>query len=92
MTIKKPSLSAALREASRPTAAADIEPEKNKPHDAASERRTGRDGLKTIGGFFDPAVSKQLRIMAVEHDSTVQDLLSEALNDLFVKHGKSPIA
>lgn len=91
MTNKKPSLSAALREASRPAATADNEQESsNTP--AAAEKRIGRVGLKTIGGFFDPAVSKQLRMMAVEQDSTVQDLLAEALNELFVKHGKSPIA
>ncbi len=91
MTIKKPSLSAALREATRPASTTTVEPAAGETA-AAAEKRTGRDGMKTIGGHFDPAVSKQLRIMAVEQDSTVQRLLTEALNDFFVKHSKSPIA
>ncbi|MGB7441813.1 MAG: ribbon-helix-helix domain-containing protein [Coleofasciculaceae cyanobacterium] len=51
-----------------------------------------RQGKKSIGGHFDPAVSRQLKQIAVNHDTTVQALLVEALNDLFVKYGKSPIA
>ena len=49
-------------------------------------------GKKAIAGHFDPAVGKQLRQLALDHDTTVQALLAEALNDLFVKYGKSPIA
>lgn len=51
-----------------------------------------RRGKKVISGYFDPAASKQLRMMALEQDSTVQALLEEALNDLFKKHEKSAIA
>lgn len=51
-----------------------------------------RQGKKTIAGHFDPAVSRQLRAIGLEHDRTVQDLLSEALNGLFEKYSKSPIA
>lgn len=53
---------------------------------------TGRVGMKAITGFFDPAVSKQLKQIALEEDSSIQALLREALNDLFTKRGKSPIA
>lgn len=51
-----------------------------------------RRGKKTVAGHFDPAVSRQLRTIALEHDSTVQGLLTEAINDLFEKYGKPPIA
>jgi hypothetical protein len=51
-----------------------------------------REGKKAITGFFDPAVSRQLKQIALEEDSNIQALLREALNDLFVKRGKSPIA
>jgi hypothetical protein len=37
-------------------------------------------------------VKKQLRILAADRDTTIQDLLAEALNDLFAKHGKPEIA
>lgn len=51
-----------------------------------------RQGKKTIAGHFDPAVSRQLRTIALEEDSSVQALLQEALNDLFTKRGNPPIA
>ena len=51
-----------------------------------------RIGKKAITGFFDPAVSKQFKRLALENDRTVQLLLAEALNDLFVKYNQMPIA
>jgi hypothetical protein len=52
---------------------------------------TSRLGKKMIAGHFDPSVSKQLKQLALERDSTVQALLAEAINDLFVKYGKLPV-
>src|SRR3546814_3147908 len=46
---------------------------------------SGRQGTKLIGGHFPPEVSTQLRIIAAEEGTTVQSLLGEALDDLFVK-------
>jgi hypothetical protein len=51
-----------------------------------------REGKKAVTGFFDPAVSRQLKQIALEEDSNIQALLREALNDLFIKRSKSPIA
>ncbi len=51
-----------------------------------------RQGTKLIGGHFAPEVSTQLRILAAEEGATVQSLLAEALNDLFVKKGKSRVS
>lgn len=51
-----------------------------------------RRGKKVVSGYFDTAVSKQLKLLCVENDTSLQALLTEALNDLFIKHGKSPIA
>jgi len=51
-----------------------------------------RKGKKAITGFFDPAVSKQMKQIGLEQDRTLQDLMAEAINDLFQKHGKPPIA
>lgn len=50
-----------------------------------------RQGTKLIGGHFPPEVSTQLRILAAEESTTVQKLLGEALNDLFVKKGRQRI-
>jgi hypothetical protein len=52
---------------------------------------SGRQGTKLIGGHFAPEVSTQLRILAAEEGATVQSLLAEALNDLFVKKGKGRV-
>ena len=54
--------------------------------------RPSRAGTKMIGGYFDPAVSKQLRLIAVQEDSTVQDLVAEALDLLFQSRRKPTIA
>jgi hypothetical protein len=51
-----------------------------------------RVGKKTVAAHFDPAVSRQLKQLGLDHDTSTQALLREALNDLFTKYGKPPIA
>ena len=51
--------------------------------------RPGREGKSNVTGYFPPEVKKQLRLLAAEHDTTIQNLLAEALNDLFAKNGKT---
>lgn len=50
--------------------------------------RPSRTGRKLIAGHFDPKVAKQLKLLAAEEETTVQALLEEALDLLFVKKGK----
>lgn len=57
----------------------------------AKFHRPSREGRKLIAGHFDPKVAKQLKLLAVEGDTTVQALLEEALDLLFVKKGRGPI-
>jgi len=45
-----------------------------------------------IGGYFDPAVSKQLRLIVLEEDMPIQDLLAESLGMLFQSRRKPSIA
>jgi hypothetical protein len=59
---------------------------------AASERRPDRVGKRATLFQLPAAAKKQLAILAVEQETTQQALLSEALNDLFKKHGKPAIA
>ena len=91
MTSKKPSLSAALHEATGRKPDRDAEPAPPTPP-KASPVPASRRGLKVISGHFDPAVSRQFRQLALERDNTVQGLLAEAINDLFVKYYRNPIA
>lgn len=55
-------------------------------------RTPSRVGKKTVAAHFDPAVSRQLKEIGIPHDRSTQDLLREAINDLFTKYGKPPIA
>ena len=53
--------------------------------------RPSREGRRLIAGHFDPKVAKQLKLLAAEEDTTVQALLEEALELLFVKKGQGTI-
>jgi hypothetical protein len=94
---KKATLSNALMQASgRAPAtggAAVLEKPKAAPSTANGPASPSREGKKAIAGFFDPAVSRQLKQIGLEQgDLSVQDMLKEALNDFFTKHGRSAIA
>ena len=97
---KKPSLTAALHAASgKPTppavvaaAIASPVPELVAKPDKAQPVPPSRAGKKIVSGHFDPAVTRQLKQLALDRESTVQNLLAEALNDLFAKHSKQRIA
>lgn len=45
-----------------------------------------RVGKRLLGGFFEPSVRRRLRLLAAQLDKTQQELLLEALTDLFGKH------
>lgn len=100
MSSKKPSLTAALHAASgKPTpppvvAAAIASPPPQLVVTAAKAQAMppSRAGKKIVSGHFDPAVTRQLKQLALDKESTLQNLLAEALNDLFAKHGKQRIA
>ena len=51
-----------------------------------------RVGTKQIAAHFPQDVAWQLRALAVDRKTTVQNLLAEALNDLFAKHGRPEVA
>ena len=92
----KPSLAEALKPLDRaPATALKAEP-KPKPKETRPRKAStppSRAGKKALIGYFDPDVSKQLKQMALDHDrDSVQDLLREALNDLFQKYKKPTIA
>lgn len=92
---KRATLSSALLAASGRTVA---EAERVPGSERVAERSTssstvsGRTGKKAIAGFFDPAVSRQLKQIGLERDMAVQELMREAFNDLFEKYGRSRIA
>ena len=70
---------------------------KTKPSPLSDGKTAGSDTVeqsrgKHIGGYFDPAVSKQMRAIALEEDCSVQALLEEALDMLFQSRNLPQIA
>lgn len=57
----------------------------------AKFHRPSREGRRLIAGHFEPKIAKQLKLLAAEEDTTVQSLLEEALDLLFVKKGKNTL-
>ena len=53
-----------------------------------AHRPPSRRGLKALTVWVDPAVHRQLRMMALGQDRSAEDMLREAVGDLFIKHEK----
>lgn len=95
---KKTSLTAALSEAPAETIAV----HKPAADSGAAKRiaapRPDRAGKTNITGYFDKPVKWELQDLATERSRalgrkiTTQELLAEALNDLFKKYGKPEVA
>ena len=86
----KPSLAEALKPHDRSPAAAVGEPPQRKIKTMQAPSRAGK---KALIGYFAPEVSKQLKQIVLDRDrASVQELLREALNDLFQKYKKPTIA
>ena len=45
-----------------------------------------------ISGLFNVPAFRQFGVLAAERGMEKRELLREALNDLFIKHGKPPVA
>jgi hypothetical protein len=96
MSTPRNSLQAVLERQARPEPISTENPtlptSKPEPSEAAGKFfRPSRSGQKLIAGHFHPKVAKQLKLLAAEEETTVQALLGEALDLLFVKKGKGTI-
>ena len=95
---KRPSLAERMREVAAPDASPGDEPLTTTANASkASEERSGyyaatRAGKKKVTASLDPAAHKQLRQLGLDRDMTTEALLIEAINDLFKKYAKRPIA
>jgi hypothetical protein len=92
----KADLRQALRESAKPSTATKGKPPAPQPMAEAKtpdpHYRPGRADKVNVTGYFPPEVKKQLRMMSAEQDKTIQQLLAEALNDMFAKYGRPEIA
>ena len=93
---KKTSLTAALSDA--PPDDKDHQPNPvDEPLGRVVEKRPDRAGKTNVTGYFDKPVKWELQDLATERSRalgrkvTAQELLGEALNDLFKKYGKAEV-
>jgi hypothetical protein len=70
---------------------ATLEPPPQVGHGGASRPPSRRD-KRAITGYVTPKAFQQFQILRAERGRDVQELVEEALNDLFQKYGKPPIA
>ena len=86
-----PKKAGVLGDAMRKVTAAPITaPAPEAVHD--DHRPPSRHGRKSITVYLDAAAHRQLRLLALEQDSSAQQMVADAINDLFQKHGKPRIA
>jgi len=57
-----------------------------------TEPKKPKRGKHLISGMFEEPTYRQFTTLAAELGLQRQELLREALNDIFIKHGKPPIA
>jgi hypothetical protein len=79
----------------RPTDGASRAPSAGKsegPPQVVAPRQRGREGKVSITQWVDPVVRKQLAQIALDEDKDQYELVNEAINLLFDKYGRSPIA
>ena len=81
---------AGLKKSPSSTAASDVGTSEGGNPEPPSKARKPREGKKAIVGYFSPAVSRALHLLALDTDSSIQALLGEAIDDLMRKHGKHP--
>lgn len=62
------------------------------PAGARVQQQPSRAGKVNISGYFDPAVRKQIALLAAEQGRNKAELMAEALNLLFEKYDRPPIA
>lgn len=92
VALKSGSAAVAESPVDAPREALEVQPLNEPVQPVKTPQKPSRRKTKHIGGYFDPAVSRQLRGIALEEDSTVQELMGEALDMLFQSRRKPPIA
>lgn len=59
---------------------------------APRQQSPSRVGKKPVTIYYGKEAHLQLKVLSAETETTIQELHEDALNALFVKHGKPPIA
>jgi hypothetical protein len=95
---KRPSLAETMQKAARPEPATTTPATAPRATTSAPEGEgrgfyaATRAGKKKLTAAVDPSAHTQFRQLALELDKKGEVLLIEAINDLFAKYGKPPVA
>ena len=63
-----------------------------RPQPAAAQKPPSREGKKGILIYLSPEAAKEIKLLAVETGTSIQELGIEAFNDLLRKHNRKAIA
>jgi antitoxin-like ribbon-helix-helix protein len=89
---KRPSLAETMRQVVQtqpePPAAAPKQPRRARTENPTVGRfhAATREGKKKVTGNLPPSTHKQLKTLAVQHDTAIEDLVLEAIGDLLAKY------
>lgn len=92
MSVPKTDLKDALQHSGAQVPSSEPETQKEPLTPANRQQSPSRVGKKSVTVYYGKEAHLQLKILAAEQDTTIQALHKDALNALFVKHGKPPIA
>lgn len=56
------------------------------------ERRKLKDGREQLLTYLQPAGIRELKLLGIDQDRPVTDLVTEAVNDLLQKYKRPPVA
>jgi hypothetical protein len=85
---KKPNLALLLADSAGSTRKRSVPAEAKPSKITAAPRK----GVRPITVHFPQLVRDQIKILAAERHTTMQNVIAEAYNDLFAKYGKPEIA
>ncbi len=68
------------------------QPDNRAPAAVRPYRAATREGKKMVAAPVDPAAHRQLKMLSAETGQKAEELIREALRDLFSKYGRPPIA
>jgi hypothetical protein len=88
----KKSLMDTMQAFDKATPVATLEPIREAEAPKPPSRPPSRRGKRAITGYFSQPAFTQFKILVAERNKDGQALVEEALNDLFQKYGKPPIA
>jgi hypothetical protein len=71
--------------APEPAAPPASQPEQSEPTYRTAQTRAN---TRQVSGHFKPEVAQTLRLIAVEQDRDIQEILAEGLNMVFARYGK----